>query len=45
MGVWSSLKSPVWTILQAGVRMNTPTASGMEWFTAKKSKAKGPTDT
>ena len=25
--------------------MNTPTASGMEWFTAKKSNVNDPTDT
>ena len=42
MGVWSSLKSPVCTTFATGVRTNTPTASGIEWFTAKKSKPNGP---
>ena len=45
MGVWSSLKSPVCTTLPTGVRMNMPTASGIEWFTAKKSNPKGPSET
>ena len=44
MGVWSSLKSPVCTMLPIGVRMNMPTASGIEWLTAKKSKPKGPSE-
>ena len=42
IGVWSSLKSPVCMTLPAGVCMKTPTAPGMEWFTAKKSIRKLP---
>ena len=30
-GVWSNLKSPVWTMLPTGVRRWMPMASGMEW--------------
>ena len=42
MGVWSSLKSPVCRTLPAGLWKNTPTAPGMEWFTAKNSAVKHP---
>ncbi len=31
MGVGSSLKSPVWTMVPMGVRITTPELSGMEW--------------
>ena len=30
-GVWSNLKSPVWTIVPTGVRRAMPIASGIEW--------------
>ena len=32
-GVWSNLKSPVWTIVPTGVRRAMPIASGIEWPT------------
>ena len=32
-GVWSNLKSPVWTIVPIGVRRAIPIASGIEWPT------------
>ena len=41
-GVGSNLKSPVWKIVPAGVRMTSPTASGMLWLTAIGSISKGP---
>ena len=34
-GVWSNLKSPVWTIVPTGVRNAMPMASGMECPTRK----------
>ena len=30
-GVWSNLKSPVWTTVPTGVRSAMPIASGIEW--------------
>ena len=45
MGVWSSLKSPVCSTFPAGLWKNTPTAPGMEWFTAKNSAVKQPSFT
>ena len=45
IGVWSSLKSPVCKTLPAGLWKNTPTAPGMEWFTAKNSAVKQPSFT
>ena len=45
MGVWSSLKSPVCSTLPAGLWKNTPTAPGMEWFTAKNSASMQPSFT
>ena len=45
MGVWSSLKSPVCSTFPAGLWKNTPTAPGMEWFTAKNSAVKHPSFT
>ena len=42
MGLWSSLKSPVWSTLPAGLWKKTPTAPGMEWFTAKNSAVMQP---
>ena len=30
-GVWSNLKSPVWTTVPTGVRRAIPIASGIEW--------------
>ena len=30
-GVWSNLKSPVWTMVPTGVRRAMPIASGIEW--------------
>ena len=36
-GVWSSLKSPVWTTVPSGVRRRNPTASGMECATRNAS--------
>ena len=33
MGVQSILKSPVWTIVPAGVWIANATASGIEWLT------------
>ena len=30
-GVWSNLKSPVWTTMPTGVRSAIPIASGIEW--------------
>ncbi|SPU22213.1 Uncharacterised protein [Niallia circulans] len=35
-GVWSNLKSPVWTIAPWAVSTQTPTQSGMLWLTRKK---------
>ena len=34
MGVWSSLKSPVWMITPTGVSMASETASATEWVTS-----------
>ncbi len=42
MGVWSSLKSPVWTIVPTGVWMPKPTPSGMLWLTSRNSMVNGP---
>ena len=42
-GVWSSLKSPVWTTVPIGVRIASPTESGIECVIAKGSTANGPT--
>ena len=42
MGVWSSLKSPVWSTDPAGVLMYTPSAAGMECVMLKKSMLKTP---
>src|SRR5438477_29774 len=39
-GVWSSLKSPVWTTGPSGVWMMSPQASGMLWATVKNSTSK-----
>ena len=41
-GSWSILKSPVCSTTPAGVLMATAIASGIEWFTAKNSRSKGP---
>ena len=41
-GSWSILKSPVCRTRPAGVRMATASASGIEWFTEKNSRSKGP---
>ncbi|MEO8120793.1 MAG: response regulator, partial [Rhodoferax sp.] len=41
-GVWSSLKSPVWTTGPSGVRMMSPQASGMLCATVKNSTSKIP---
>ena len=42
MGVWSNLKSPVWTMRPTGVSMMSASASGIEWLTATKLKPKRP---
>ena len=42
MGVWSSLKSPVWTMVPTGVWMPSPTPSGMLWLTSRNSRLNGP---
>jgi hypothetical protein len=42
-GVWSNLKSPVWTIGPDGVRRAMPIASGIEWPTRNGITVKGPT--
>ncbi len=41
-GSWSILKSPVCSTMPAGVLIATAIASGIEWFTAKNSRSKGP---
>ena len=41
MGVWSNLKSPVWTIVPSGVRSAMPMASGIEWPMRNGSAVKG----
>ncbi len=43
-GSWSILKSPVCRTVPAGVRMTSAIASGIEWFTARNSTSKGPSD-
>jgi hypothetical protein len=40
MGVASSLKSPVWTMVPMGVRITSPELSGMEWVMRKRSRVK-----
>ena len=41
-GVWSNLKSPVWTIVPTGVRRAMPIASGIEWPTRNGIAVNGP---
>ena len=41
-GVWSNLKSPVWTMVPTGVRRAMPIASGMEWPTRNGITVNGP---
>jgi hypothetical protein len=41
-GVWSNLKSPVWTTAPTGVRIPSPMASGIEWPIRKGRIVKGP---
>ena len=41
-GVWSNLKSPVWTIVPTGVRRAMPIASGIEWPTRNGMTVNGP---
>ena len=41
-GVWSSLKSPVWTTVPTGVRMASPTESGIECVIANGSTCERP---
>ena len=42
MGVWSSLKSPVWRTLPAGVLRKTPKLAGIECVIAKKQISNAP---
>ena len=44
-GVSSSLKSPVWTIRPAGVSIQRPELSGIEWLIGKNPTLKGPIST
>jgi hypothetical protein len=41
-GVWSNLKSPVWTTVPAGVRIASANESGIEWATWIGSTVKWP---
>ena len=41
-GVWSNLKSPVWTIVPTGVLRAMPIASGIEWPTRNGTTRNGP---
>ena len=41
-GVWSNLKSPVWTTTPTGVRRAIPIASGIEWPIRKATTPNGP---
>ena len=41
-GVWSNLKSPVWTTVPTGVRRAMPIASGIEWPIRKGTTVNGP---
>ena len=44
-GVWSNLKSPVWTISPTGVRSAMPIASGIEWPMRKAVAENAPSST
>ena len=41
-GVWSNLKSPVWTTIPTGVRSAMPIASGIEWPMRNGTAVNGP---
>ena len=41
-GVWSNLKSPVWTTTPTGVRRAIPIASGIEWPIRNATTPNGP---
>ena len=41
-GVWSNLKSPVWTTMPTGVRSAMPIASGIEWPIRNGTAVNGP---
>ena len=41
-GVWSNLKSPVWTTVPTGVRRAMPIASGIEWPIRNGTTVNGP---
>jgi hypothetical protein len=43
IGVWSSLKSPVWTIVPTGEWRATATHPGIEWVRCTNSARYGPT--